>query len=87
MDDDECIVLGDSDSEPCAAPAAKRARGAAADADVELVDAQPAPLLADERAEDDSDDDDVRVVGTKGEVRRPQASKNGALLRCAAAAS
>ena len=73
MADDECNILSDSDDEPQAPPAAKRARGghsAAAEADVELVDAQPAPLLADDGADGGSDDDDdVRVVGTKGEVR------------------
>jgi hypothetical protein len=78
MADDECIVLSDSDEEQ-AAPAAKRARGgasAAATADVELVDAQPAQLQAVAGADGSSDDDDeVRVVGTKGEVRV------GALLR------
>ena len=77
MADDECIVLSDSDDEQVA-PAAKRARqgaAAAADGDIELVDAQPAPLLADDGADDGSDDDDdVRVVGTKGEVRRSRNS-------------
>ena len=85
MADDECIVLSsDSDEEQQAAPAAKRARqgaAAAADGDIEFVDAQPAPLLADDGADDSSDDDDVRVVGTKGEVRKSSAL--GALLCCA----
>lgn len=77
MADDDCIVLSDSDDGP-PAPAAKRARGGApagADGDVELVDAQPAPLLADDRGESSDDDDEVRVVGTTGEAR------HGALLR------
>ena len=69
MADDECIVLDDSDEEQPAAPAAKRARSAAADADVELVDAAPAPLQADDSADGSDEDEDVRVVGTKGEVR------------------
>jgi hypothetical protein len=76
MADDDCIVLSDSDDGP-PAPAAKRARGGApagADGDVELVDAQPAPLLADDSGGEASDDDDeVRVVGTKGEVCAPAA--------------
>ena len=72
MTDEECIVLSDSDDEQQAVPVAKRARqGAAAaeDEDIEFVDAQPAPLLADDGADDGSDEDEVRVVGTKGEVR------------------
>ena len=93
MADDECIVLGDSsDDEQQAVPVAKRARGdasAAADGDVEFVDAQPAPLLADDGADDggSDDDDEVRVVGTKGEVRRAATRGPAALrvltLRCA----
>ena len=85
MADDECIVLSDSDDEQQAAPVAKRARqGAAAeDGDIEFVDAQPAPLLADEGADDGSDDDEVRVVGTKGEVRQAAvaAGRGPAFLR------
>ena len=85
MADDDCIVLGDSDDE-LAAPAPKRARGAAgADGDVELVDAQPAPLLASADGDSGDEDDDVRVVGTKGEVREsgpscpvPRRARDGA---------